>query len=106
MNAPTDDKPSLIQTLVDEASDLDLVCYLVHSGGVTVLQDLLECIRDADDLSIGDLHYNIAVVRQMKSRASASPMHRIFRRLMKHEPLPVAEAMPPPNDEAVGARLH
>ena len=46
------EKQVLVQTLVDEASDIDLVCYLARSGGETALKDLLECIRDAEGLSL------------------------------------------------------
>lgn len=102
MNAATDEKTSLIQTLVDEASDLDLVCYLAHSGGATALKDLLECIRDADALSTEDLLYNIGVVKQKKNEACGCAMHRVFRRLMRLETVPVISA----DRAGLSARLH
>jgi hypothetical protein len=82
MSAITD-KQTLVQMLIDEASDVDLVCYLAHSGGAASLQDLLECIRDAESLPVDDLLHNIAIVRKKKVEASACPMSRIFRRLMR-----------------------
>jgi hypothetical protein len=95
VSAATSEKASLVQALVDEASDVDLVCYLAHSGGTTALKDLLECVRDADDLSVEDLHYNVSLVRQKKSEALECPMYRVFRRLMRSDaPLPVIAGMP------------
>jgi hypothetical protein len=82
VNAPADQKKSLVQTLVNEVSDVGLVCYLAHSGGQTLLKDLFECIRDAESLSLDDLLYNISIVRQKKIEASKYPMYLVFRSLM------------------------
>ena len=107
MSAATNEKALLVQTLVDEASDVDLVCYLAHSGGMPALKDLLECVRDADGLSVEDLHYNVSLVRQKKSEALECPMYRVFRRLMRSDaPLPVIAGMPLGNGSSPASSLH
>ena len=106
MTAAADEKTFLIQTLLDEASDVDLVCYLAHSGGATAMKDLLESVRDADSLSNEDLMHNIGVVRQKKDEARACPMHRVFRRLMKSDAMPVVPDMTTGNELGLEARLH
>jgi hypothetical protein len=105
MNAATEQK-ALVQTLVDEASDVDLVCYLAHSGGEIALKDFLECIRDAETLSIDDLLHNIGVVRQKKTEAYACPMHRVFRRLMRSDTIPSVSSMPTEGGFSPHASLH
>jgi hypothetical protein len=105
MNMATERQKALVQTLLEEASDVDLVCYLARSGGETALKDLLECVRDAESLSTDDLLHNIGVVRQKKIEAHACPMHRVFRRLMKPEMMPLVPNVP--HDGALAAaRLH
>jgi hypothetical protein len=106
MTVAADEKTFLIQTLLDEASDVDLVCYLAHSGGATAMKDLLESVRDADSLSNEDLMHNIGVVRQKKNEARACPMHRVFRRLMKSDAMPVVPDMTTGNELGLEARLH
>jgi hypothetical protein len=93
MSAAMKEKKSLVQTLVDEASDVDLVCYLVRSSGVTALKDLFECVRDAESLSADDLLYNINLVRQKKIEACACPLHPVLQRLMRSDALPVISSM-------------
>jgi hypothetical protein len=83
MNEATKEMKSLVQTLVDEASDVDLVCYIARSGGSAALKDLLECVLSAESLSADDLLHNICVVRQKKSEMLAWPLHHVFRRLMR-----------------------
>lgn len=83
MNAASAGKQSLIQTLLDEASDVDLVCYLAHSGGSELLKELFECLRDAEGLSEEDLSYNVDLLRQKKIEAHANPMRPVIRRLMR-----------------------
>lgn len=83
MSAPSNDRELLIDTLVEEASDVDLVCYLAHSGGRELLKDLFECIRDAKALSKEDLLYNIGMLKQKKVEAHQSPMQPVLRRLMR-----------------------
>ena len=100
------EKQALVQTLVDEASDVDLVCYLARSGGETALKDLLECIRDAECLPISDLLYNIGVVRQKKNEAYVCPMHRVFQRLMRSDIIPVISSMPNEVSFTTAAKLH
>jgi hypothetical protein len=85
VNTAADERKRLIETLVDEASDVDLVCYLAHSGGATLLKDFLECIVDAEFLSVDDLLHNIGIVRQKKSEAFDDPLYQVFQRLMKSE---------------------
>lgn len=77
------DKAELISSLLEEVSDVDLVCYLAHSGGARSLRDLFESIRDADLLSLEALEHNLAVVRQKKTEASSYPMYLVFHRLMR-----------------------
>lgn len=77
------EKSSLVQILIEEVSDVDLVCYLAHCGGSPVLKDLFECVRDADGLSIEALVYNIDLVRKKKEEARGSPLLRVFQRLMR-----------------------
>lgn len=81
MSAAAVDRNALVQILLDEASDADLI----HA-----LKDLLECIRDPEQLSIEDLWYNIGVVRKKKRDAQMCPMNRVFRRLMGLDAVPVA----------------
>jgi hypothetical protein len=102
MTAAAEQKKTLVQTLVDEASDVDLVCYLARSGGEIALKDLLECVRDAERLSVDDLLYNISVVRTKKTEAYACPMHRVFRRLM----IPMAANVPNENGFSQPMQLH
>lgn len=83
MTAASTETNSLITQLIDEASDVDLVCYLAHSGGPDLLKDLFECIRDARSLSVDDLLYNIDILQQKKVEASLHPMGRVVRRLMQ-----------------------
>ncbi len=85
MNTAAEERKRLIETLIDEASDVDLVCYLAHSGGATLVKDFLQCIRDVEFLSVDDLLHNIAIVRQKKSEASADPLYQVFHRLMNPE---------------------
>lgn len=77
------DKSDVIQSLLEEVSDVDLVCYLAHSGGAGSLKDLFESIRDAERLSLVDLEHNLAIVRQKKTEASSYPMYLVFHRLMR-----------------------
>ena len=100
------EKRVLVQTLLDEASDVDLVCYLAHSGGETALKDLLECIRDAEWLRVEDLLHNIDIVRQKKSEAQVSPMHRVFRRLTRSDVGSVISSIPNETAVASRAKLH
>jgi len=100
------EKQALVQTLVDEASDVDFVCYLARSGGETALKDLLECIRDAECLSMRDLLYNIGMVRQKKSEAYACPMRRVFQRLMRSDIIPDISSMPSDVAFTTAAKLH
>jgi hypothetical protein len=100
------ERQSLVQTLVDEASDVDLVCYLVRSGGEAALKDLLECIRDAECLTINDLLYNIGIVRQKKSEASVWPMRHAFQRLMRSDVIPAISAMQNEVQFTPAAKLH
>jgi hypothetical protein len=93
MSAAAADRDALVQILLDEASDADLIFYLARSDGVHALKDLLECIRDAEQLSIEDLWYNIGVVRKKKRNAQMYPMNRVFRRLMGSDAVPVAESI-------------
>lgn len=102
----TAEKNSLIEALLDEASDVDLVCYLARSGGDAALKDLLECMRDAESLSTDDLRHNLDVVRQKTAEAHACPMHRVFRRLMKAETMPVVPGMAAQNGLGVSGSLH
>jgi hypothetical protein len=100
------EKQVLVQTLVDEASDIDLVCYLARSGGETALKDLLECIRDAEGLSLDDLLYNIDLIRRKKNEAYGSPMRRVFQRLTRPEVVPAIASMQNDLVFASGAKLH
>jgi hypothetical protein len=106
MNAVMREKKSLVRTLIDEASDVDLVCYLARSGGETALKDLLECVRDAEGLSKEDLLHNISVVRQKKTEAYACPMYRVLRRLIRSDPMPVVSGMEDRAELGAAARLH
>ena len=99
------EKQALVQTLVDEASDVDLVCYLARCGGEAALKDL-ESIRDAECLPIRDLLYNISVVRQKKSEAYVCPMRRVFQRLMRSDIVPVISSMPNEVAFTTAAKLH
>jgi hypothetical protein len=83
VNTAAEERKRLIGTLIDEASDVDLVCYLAHSGGATLLKDFLQCIRDAEVLPVDDLLHNIAIVRRKKREAFADPLYQVFHRLMK-----------------------
>jgi hypothetical protein len=85
VNTAAEERKRLIDTLIDEASDVDLVCYLAHSGGASLLKDFLQCIRDAEFLSVDDLLHNIGTVRQKKSEALADPLYQVFHRLMNPE---------------------
>ena len=85
MNTAAEERKRLIETLIDEASDVDLVCYLAHSGGPALLKDFLQSIRDAEFLSVDDLLHNIAILRQKKSEALGDPLYQVFHRLMKPE---------------------
>ena len=100
------EKQVLVQTLVDEASDVDLVCYLARSGGDTALKDLFECIRDAESLPISDLLYNIDVIRQKKSEAYVCPMRRVFQRLTRGDVIPGISGMPNEVAFTTAAKLH
>lgn len=100
------EKRSLVRTLVEEASDVDFICYLARSGGEAALKDLLECIRDAECLSTNDIAYNIKIVRKKKIEAHQCPMRFVFQRLMRPDVVPnVANEM---NEEALrpASRLH
>ena len=83
MRAGDDQRAALVRLLLDEVSDVDLVCYLARSGGDALLRDLFESVRDAEFLSVEDLLYNIRMVRQKKAEASSYPMLPVFQRLMK-----------------------
>jgi hypothetical protein len=100
------ERRSLIKMLIDEASDVDLVCYLARSGGGAALRDLLECVCDAEALPIDDLLYNVDVLRRKKSEAYLCPMRRVFQRLMRSDAVPVISNMS--NEEVFipAQRLH
>jgi hypothetical protein len=100
------ERRSLVQTLVDEASDVDLVCYLVHSGGEAALKDLLECIRDAECLPINDLLYNIGIVRQKKRETTVWPMRDAFQRLIRSDVVAAISAMQNEVEFTSAAKLH
>jgi hypothetical protein len=100
------EKQALVQALIDQASDVDLVCYLARSGGESALKDLFECIRDAECLSTNDLLYNIGVIRQKKSEAYACPMRRVFQRLMRSDIVPGISGMPSELAFTTAAKLH
>jgi hypothetical protein len=85
MHVEQSDKSSLVQVLVEEASNVDLICHLAHTGGSEALRDLLECVRDAEFLSTDALLYNISVVRQKTAEAHACPMNRVFGGLMRRQ---------------------
>ncbi len=70
VNTAADERKCLIETLIDEASDVDLVCYLAHSGGATLLKDFLQCVRDAEFLPVDDLPAFIAKLRDQTGVAA------------------------------------
>jgi hypothetical protein len=105
MSAVAVDKNALVQVLLDEASDADLMFYLARADGLHALKDLLECIRDAEQLSIEDLWYNIGVVRKKKRDARMCPMNRVFRRLMGSDAVPVVESIASDNPR-ISSSLH
>jgi hypothetical protein len=82
MSTAEDQRAALVRLLLDEVSDVDLVCYLARSGGDALLRDLFESVRDVAFLSADDLLYNIKLLRQKKAEASSYPMHPVFQRLM------------------------
>lgn len=82
MVIPTSDKETLLQRLITEASDVDLICYLVRTEGSAVVQDLLECIADGRLLSIRDIVHNLDVVRKKKAEAHGHPMFPALHRLL------------------------
>lgn len=98
MSAGDDQRSALVRVLLDEVSDVDLVCYLARSGGDALLRDLFESVRDAEFLSVDDLLFNIKLVRQKKQEASSYPMLPVFQRLMKpsgqHAPIEI-NGVPP-----------
>jgi hypothetical protein len=105
MSVPTVDDRALVQMLLDEASDAELIFYLARSDGPRALKDLLECIRDAEQLSIDDLWYNIGIVREKKREAQLCPMNRVFRRLMGSDAAPGVVSLAS-KDLRFGSSLH
>jgi hypothetical protein len=76
-------KEELVEALLDEVSDIVLICYLAYSCGEKGLRDLFEALKDGEALSIEDLRYNLEIVRQKKGEAYRDPMRPVFERLMR-----------------------
>lgn len=109
MSTAEDRRASLVRLLLDEASDVDLVCYLARSGGDALLRDLLESIRDIEFLSTEDLLYNINLLREKKAEASSYPMHSVFQRLMNppgREPAIAINGVPPSENGKLNFAQH
>ena len=61
MTGSNRERQLLIESLIREASDVDLICYLARTEGPSVVQELLEAVADAHALSEEDLLFNLQV---------------------------------------------
>jgi hypothetical protein len=107
MDIDKDERMTLVQTIINEASNIDLLFYLARTDGEAAVRDLMECIRDVEKLDVTDLLYNISVLRQKKAEAHGCHMVPVFRRLLKSDS--VSLVAPEFSGEPIGAdsaRLH
>jgi hypothetical protein len=98
-------KKELIEALLDEVSDIVLICYVAYSGGANRLRDLFEALKDAEGLPIEDLRYNLEIARQKKGEAYRDPMRPVFERLMRIDGGPGFEVEALQMKPAPGARI-